>query len=478
MQAAIRTVAGPAALFLLVAGIFFGANRLAWRSAYVAQSPATEERGFQLPAAAFPLSVAAGGHYLVDSKGKPFLMNGDTAWSLIADLSRDEVDLYLRDRKARGFNTLLVNLIEHKYARNAPANANGDAPFRVAGDFGTPNEAYFKHADWVLERARAMGFLVLLAPAYVGYRDSGEGWYEDMVASGTAKLRDYGRFVGERYRHLDNILWVHAGDDNPPDKSIPKAVVDGIAEAGGDMLQTAHTAPETSAASVWWGEPWLQVGNVYTYGPTCPPSLKEYFRAPPRPFFLMESAYENEHGAGALRARSQAYHALLCGAAGHVFGNNPIWHFNSAGLYWAALDWRQSLASRGARSMTQLARLFASLPWWRLVPDAGHTLLKAQAGADANGAVAAVTGEGDVAVLYLPEGAAPAVQLSRLKGPQVSAQWFDPASGAFSAAAPQPLATNGTRAFTAPGRNAQGRRDWVLVLRSGARAGRPESTTQ
>ena len=49
------------------------------------------------------------------------------------------------------------------------------------------------------------------------------------------------------------------------------------------------------------------------------------------PFFLMESAYENEHDAGEQRLRAQAYQAILSGAMGHLFGNNPIWHFDGAG---------------------------------------------------------------------------------------------------------------------------------------------------
>ena len=49
------------------------------------------------------------------------------------------------------------------------------------------------------------------------------------------------------------------------------------------------------------------------------------------PFFLIESAYENEHGAGELRVRIQAYQALLSGASGHIYGNNPVWHFDGPG---------------------------------------------------------------------------------------------------------------------------------------------------
>ena len=40
-----------------------------------------------------------------------------------------QADQYLDDRASRGFNTLLVNLIENRFASNPPRNAYGDAPF-------------------------------------------------------------------------------------------------------------------------------------------------------------------------------------------------------------------------------------------------------------------------------------------------------------------------------------------------------------
>src|SRR5690606_20547631 len=86
------------------------------------------------------------------------------------------------------------------------------------------------------------------------------------------------------------------------------------------------------------------------------------------PSFLIESTYENEHGATGRQLRMQAYQALLTGAAGHVFGNNPIWHFDGPGIYAAPVDWKEALGSEGARGMTHLMKLMGALPWWELVP--------------------------------------------------------------------------------------------------------------
>ncbi|NRC55951.1 DUF4038 domain-containing protein [Mesorhizobium sediminum] len=119
-------------------------------------------------ATTFPLRINDGGSYLVDADDRPFLLHGDTAWSLIAELTREEVEVYLADRRSRGFNTLVVSLIEHKFASNAPANAYGNLPFAEGRPF-EPNDAFFDHARWVLSRAREEGFVVLLTPAYLGF---------------------------------------------------------------------------------------------------------------------------------------------------------------------------------------------------------------------------------------------------------------------------------------------------------------------
>ena len=52
----------------------------------------------------FPLRVEVSKRYLVDGADRPFLIHGDTAWSLIVQLSREELELYLDDRCEKGFN--------------------------------------------------------------------------------------------------------------------------------------------------------------------------------------------------------------------------------------------------------------------------------------------------------------------------------------------------------------------------------------
>jgi len=417
-------------------------------------------------AARFPLRVQAGQRHLSDAAGEPFLLHGDTAWSLIADLTREEVDVYLADRRARGFNTLLVSLLEHKFARKAPANIYGQAPFLPAGDFRMPNEAYFAHADWVLSRARDNGFLVILTPAYTGWDGGSDGWWGEMTASGEEALRAYGRFVGARYRGLDNIIWVHGGDYTPPNKALVRAVALGIKETAPEQLHTSHLAPEAFVANFWEGETWFDVTTIYTYGPVCPKALEAYAHPLKRPAFLIESAYENEHGAGAWRVRTQAYHALLCGASGQVFGNNPIWHFRHAGIFPASGDWWDSLGSPGAQSMTHLTNLFGGLPWRQLEPDIGGQLLTGGKGQEKHLAVASRTSDGTLGLVYIPSWRTITLDFSRFASPQVEAQWFDPSNGQVSVVEGSPFGGNDKLQLKPSAKNAGGDGDWLLILKA------------
>jgi len=180
--------------------------------------------------AIFPLRVEAGKRYLVDAQGRPFLVHGDTPWSLMVQLTRAEVDQYLEDRRARGFNTVLANVIDHQYSDNPPNNAYGQPPFLTPGLFATPNEAYFAHVDYVLSKAAEKGILVMLTPAYMGLGGGSEGWYQEMIAAenGAVVLGMYGQYLATRFRAHDNLVWVNGGDFNPPEKTVLRAIANGI----------------------------------------------------------------------------------------------------------------------------------------------------------------------------------------------------------------------------------------------------------
>ena len=329
----------------------------------------------------FPLKLSADGRYVVDQNNRPFFINGDTAWSLIVQLSQTNAGAYLSDRALKGFNLVLVNLIERKFATNAPANLAGQAPFTAPGNFNNPNEAYFAHADWVINKAAEKGVIVLLAPLYLGYQCGGEGWCNEVKASSLKTMRSYGRYVGNRYKDFPNIIWLIGGDTDPVANGVADKVREflaGLKESDGVHLVTAHNSSEQAAMDVWPTEAWLTLNNVYTYGDSYPKALAQYNRTGAKPFFLMETFYENEHNSTPFSLRRQAYWTVLSGGlVGHVFGNCPIWHFNApaGSAFCAAGTWQSQLGSAGSGTVAYIGRLFASRAFQKLVPDQEHTVL-------------------------------------------------------------------------------------------------------
>ena len=196
---------------------------------------------------AYPLRIGPTRRYLVDGNGVPFLIHGDTAWSIVSALTREEAEQYLANRAAKGFNSIIVNLIEHKF--NGPINRYGKPPFTIPGVLSTPNEAYFEYADWCIGKAGEFGIQVFLSPMYLGYPNASddEGYYHEALAAGVEGCREWGRYLGRRYAKFDNILWQMGGDRNPGQAlDHVDAIVAGIKEFDGRHLFTAHVHPECS----------------------------------------------------------------------------------------------------------------------------------------------------------------------------------------------------------------------------------------
>jgi hypothetical protein len=417
----------------------------------------------------FPLRVEAGKRYPIDASGNPFFMVADTAWTLPQRLQKTAASQYLADRKSRGFNALLMELIERKVAQPPSQNAYGDKPFlgTVSGsgcnvacyDFSKPNEAYWAHVDWLMDEVERLGFLAVVTPSYVGYTgSSAQGWYRDMLANGTTVMRNYGRFLANRYKNHQNILWVEAGDYNFANRDIVRAVASGINDVIPGALQTAHNARGNGALEYWPSESWLNVNNIYTSDANVVAEAKTAYGLSTMPFFLVEAKYEGE-GASERTVRAQAYQAVLSGAFGQFLGNAPLWRYDTG--------WQTAMNSIGSRSMTQLANTFTSRAWWKLVPDNDHTFLKTGYGSGGTLSVAGLASDKSFAMLYLVTSNTVSIDMSKLAGPRVTATWRDPTNGTQTAVAGSPFtASAGARSIAPPGMNATGNTDWVLILTS------------
>jgi hypothetical protein len=408
----------------------------------------------------YPLKLSENNRFLVDQKDKPFFWSGDAAWSLIVQLNREEVDFYLDDRKEKGFTVILVNLIDHKFGSNAPANIYNEPPFHNK-PFISPNENYFSHADHIIRAAAERGIIVLLCPLYLGWQYGDEGWGEDVKKADLTDLRSWGQYVGKRFADEDNIIWCIGGDADPSQqKDKVLECVQGILEYDNRHLFTCHNNPEPLAISPWKGEDWLTINNVYSYSRSLYELCKTaYDQEPVMPYFMIESAYENEHNATPQQLRSEAYWPLLCGAMGEIFGNCPIWHFGSTPGWCGITDWKTQLNFTGSVSMNYLQRLFRSRPWHLLVPDFNHKVILDGYGdwGSTDYVNATCSSDGTTIIAYLPVGKQITVNLSKISSKKARCWWYNPGDASATEIGTYPAEDQ--HQFTPPTKG-----DWILVI--------------
>jgi len=449
--------------FVLVALIACSLGRPRSGTALRASNPKPDARS--ATSARYPLRVGPSRRYLVDQRGRPFLIVGDSPQSLIVNVSLADAERFLSHEAASGFNTVWVNLLCNRYTGGRSDGTTYDkiAPFWLPGDLSTPNEAYFRRADAVIRLAAKHGITVFLDPIETG------GWLNTLRKNDVGKSYAYGKWLGNRYKKFANIIWFNGNDfqqwRDPTANRLAFTVAQGIRAADPRHVQTVELDWPVSGSrdSRLW-TPVIGLDAAYTYYPTYAQVLKEYDRPNFIPVFMVEANYEFEHQyTGPDTLRRQEYWALLSGAAGQLYGNKYTWQFNRG--------WKDHVDTTGVKQMQFVTKLFAHRPWFRLVPDQRHELIIAGFGTmkthgsvnDSDFVTAARTPDGKLAIAYLPTRRAVTVDLDRFTG-RVSAQWYDPTSGNFLRVRGSPFANAGSRSLAPPLANASRDDDWVLVL--------------
>jgi hypothetical protein len=433
-------------------------------------------------AQSYPLKKSANGRYLVDQNNLPFLIAGDAPQSLMVNVSTADADLFFANRKSHGFNAVWINLLCNTYTAGRPDSStyDGIVPFTTPNDFSTPNETYFARCDQMINMAANHGLVVFLDPAETG------SFLSVMHSNGTAKCRSYGQFLGNRYKNFNNIVWMSGNDyqtwSNASDDAVVTAVALGIRD---NDTRHIHTIELSYLVSLSLDDPnWapiISLNAAYTYSSTYAEVLKGYNSPGFDPVFMVEANYEGESLRGFLTTpyicRKQEYWTNLSGATGQLFGNHFSWTFASG--------WKNNLDTAGAIQMAYLQALFTPRAWYNLVPDQNHTVLTAGLGTfDASGsdqtndyATAARTPDGSLVMAYLPTLRTVTLNMTQLSGP-VTAQWYDPSNGTYTAISGSPFSNTGTRNFSSPGNNHAGDGDWVLVLEASSTPAPPTITSQ
>ena len=474
----------------------------------------------------FPLSLSSNGRHLRKSDGTPFLICGDSTWSLSVNLPAADQATFLDDCVAKGVTSVMSNAIEHHYTVvKAPKDVDGNLPFTQRMDAatytgspnGTPsasgtqgqfsadnyssistqspdptfiNNTYWGRVDALLAACLSRNIAVFVWPMYLGFHGGQEGWIAEMeqwdavtgaggfTGQGFAdptksKMWNYGAWLGARWAQYPNVIWVAGGDYgsnsqtlNAAQSAAVKSCIDGVKSQQPNSLWTAHwDRPCKSDDTLVSGTPWA-LNFCYTDDNTAEATRAAYSSAA-KPAYLGENNYEDGLFGGTLPFRKYLYWGFLGGIAGGFYGQEQLWRFDdgSPGTLWSTLLTRQ-----GRLDAARQYAFWSTRPWHRLVPNGLGgigTLITAGGGTaspqSTDYVAAAATPERDLLLAYVPPAHTGSVTIDMTKlGASVTSRWFDPTNATFTAIGT--FANTGTRAFTTPGNNSAGEADWLLVL--------------
>jgi len=419
----------------------------------------------------YPLKLSSNGRYLVDQNNTPVFLTGDAPQLLFVQISSSDVDTYLADRSARGFNALWVYPIDRVDQNSAPKNFNGNPPFDGA-EFTNMDAAYWANVDSVLTKIQSHGMIAFMNVAFVGLTPAG-GYQSQLLASSDATLTAYGAFLGNRYKNFNNIVWVLGGDADPSVSGLYSKLSDianGIKSADTNHLITleacrACSPGNQSSINAYGGSPpaFINLNWVYNTQPTVVAGCQAGYASLSTALPMMgEDWYELEHSITGFLSRQEGYWEILSGCyLGRLFGNGPIWTLNATNGGNTSPSWQSQLNSAGSVGQQFLGQLMRSREHWLMAPDTTHTVLTAGFGSGSTLSVAARSTDGQTIIAYLSDGNATAktINMSKIASSSSTAKawWYNPQTGAATLIGTFP--NSGTQNFTAPDGN-----DWVLVI--------------
>ncbi|HLV36881.1 MAG TPA: glycoside hydrolase family 140 protein [Spirillospora sp.] len=423
------------------------------------------------------LYVSANRRFLVTASGQPFFWLGDTAWELFHRCDRDEAEHYLENRRQKGFNVVQAVILAELDGLRDP-NPYGDLPL-IDGDPTRPNEAYFQHVDYVIDLAAQKDIYIGLLPTW-GDKVNLQGGRGPVIFNPQNAFA-YGRYLAERYRDRENIIWINGGDrhevtDGVDYAPVFRALAAGIL-SGYDLppLIGYHPRGPGTSSTHFHDDNWLsfnmwQTGHRHRELPVWDMIGGDYARTPVKPAFNGEPAYEDLPVAfrsdaaygffDAYDVRRIAYWSVFAGGFGHTYGHNAVWQMHTdkrAGVIRPLpYTWPEAIDRPGAGQMVHLKNLMLSRPFLSRIPD--QSVLVSDAGTGGRRVQATRDAEGRYAFVYVPDRQSVQVQTDWLGGDRLKAWWYDPRGGTAQLIGEFQKGPNWV--FSAP---ADGP-DWVLVL--------------
>lgn len=435
------------------------------------------------------LKISGNGRFLTTADGKPFFWLGDTGWLLFNRLTREEADRYLEDRKIKGFNVVQAMLLHDVPSRNvyldsSLVRANVGEPAITPGNDFKDSVAYdyWDHIDYIIDKAAEKGIYMALVPVW------GTNVKEKKV--NVSQAAKYAAFIAKRFKDKWNIIWLNGGDIKGSDgMDVWQIIGKTIRENDPNHLITFHPRGRTASSDWFHNAPWLDFNMVQSghrnyeqdtskkeknhYGPDNWKYIEvDYALKPVKPTIDGEPSYEDipqglhdtlQPRWTAADVRRYGYWSVFAGAFGYTYGHNSVMQMfklsDEKPAYGPHDEWYNALNAEGAAQMKHLKNLILSKSYFDRVPDQS---LVAGLNGDKYNHIVATRGE-KFALFYVYNGNIIHVNLGKIEGKEIVANWFDPRTGKTTLIGK--FKNTGTREFHPPGGEKEAN-DWVLVMDS------------
>jgi len=363
----------------------------------------------------YPVKVSENRRYFVDQNGDPVFWLGTTQWQIFREYTLDEVRTTLQRIKANGFAFVQAMLMG--VGDGTQPNVYGEKPW-INNDPLTPNEAYFRHVDAVIQAARKNNVVFSVTLYHQRYRK-----YITVK-----NARAWAKWLAQRYKHVPNIVWSMTPEARQEFVPVLRELAAGLKEGdGGYHIITFKPDPAPYSSSFIHEEAWLDFNSMQTWNSVqliYPMVTKDYNLKPVKPVLMAEGAYEqgSEYGFDVtpLWIRRQAYYSYLAGAH-HTYGHNDSWR--------VLPTWKKALDAPGAVQMGILKKIFlARVEWWNLVPD--QTIFAS--GGKTSGRVLNLSArhkDGKWVMVYLGSKSSFSTNMNKIASAKVNAFWIDPKTG-------------------------------------------------
>lgn len=366
--------------------------------------------------AVYPVKVSANGRYFVDQKGDSVFWLGTTQWQIFREYTLEDARTILEKVKDKGFAFVQAMLMG--VGDGTQPNVYGEKPW-INNNPLTPNEAYFKNVDSVIQIAHEKNLVFSVTLYHQRYRkyitvENGRAW---------------AKWLAQRYKDVPNIVWSMTPQAKQEFVPVLRELAAGLHEGdGGYHIITFKPDPAPYSSSFIHDESWLDFDSMQTWKSVeliYPMVTNDYNLKPVKPVLMAEGAYEqgSEYGFDVtpLWIRRQAYYSYLAGGH-HTYGHNDSWR--------VLPTWKKALDAPGATQMGILKKIFLGRnEWWYLVPDQSIFA----SGSQTTGQVlnlAARHKDDKWAMVYLASKASFSINMNKITtARKVNAFWVDPKTG-------------------------------------------------